>query len=118
MFPSTLWISHSWSVPGYVLVVYLRVFYFKPFVTCSWPQNSRAISLRHKALSSIILSLGGTEATGIVKFLLDSFGGSEVYEDAKRQILAHAPLPEDLEEGLLDDDEERSKKLHPQPALA
>ena len=55
-----------------------------------------AISLRREALSSIILSLGGTEATGIVKFLLDSFGGSEAYEDAKRQILARAPLPEGL----------------------
>ena len=72
--------------------------------------EGHAISLHREALSSIILSLGGTKATGIVKFLLDSFGGSEAYEDAKRQILAHAPLPKDLEEGLLDDDEEEEQE--------
>ena len=39
--------------------------------------EGRAIHLRKEALSSIIMALGGTQATGLVKFLMDSFGGSE-----------------------------------------
>ena len=44
------------------------------------------------------MSLGGTKATGLVRFLIDFFGGAEAYEEAKRQILAHPPAPEDLED--------------------
>ena len=52
------------------------------------------------------MSLGGTEATGIVRFLIDSFSRAEAYEEAKRQILAHPPTPEDLEDKVLAEEEE------------
>ena len=51
------------------------------------------------------MSLGGTQATGLVRFLIDSFGGAEVYEEAKRQILATTPSPEDLVEVSSDEEE-------------
>ena len=50
------------------------------------------------------MSLGGTQATGLVHFLIDSFGGAEAYEEAKRQILATTPAPEDLVEVLSDEE--------------
>ena len=49
-------------------------------------------------MSSIIIALGGTQATGLVKFLIDSFGGSEDYKAAKEQILTEAPTAQDLED--------------------
>ena len=58
----------------------------------------------------IIMSLGGTEATGIARFLIDSFGEAEAYEEAKCQILAHPPAPEDLEDEVLAEEEEASAR--------
>ena len=52
------------------------------------------------------MSLGGTKATGLVRFLIDSFGGAEAYDGAKRQILAHPPAPEDLEDEVQAEEEE------------
>ena len=60
--------------------------------------EGRAICLRKEALSSVIMALGGTQATGLVKFLINSFGGSKDYETAKEQILAKAPTTQELED--------------------
>ena len=68
--------------------------------------EGHAIRPWKEALSSIVLSLGGTQATGLVKFLIDTFGGSNDYEAAKAQILAQAPTPEDLEDDVLSNDGE------------
>ena len=44
------------------------------------------------------MALGKTQATGLVKFLIDSFGGSKDYEAAKEQILTEAPTAQELED--------------------
>ena len=56
------------------------------------------------------MSPGGTEATGIVRFLIDSFRGAEAYEEAKWQILAHSPTLEDLEDADLVEVEEAAAR--------
>ena len=53
----------------------------------------------------MILSLGGTKATGIVEFLIDSFSGTEDYTVAKATVLAEAPDPEDVKLGDTEEDE-------------
>ena len=44
------------------------------------------------------MALGGTQATRLVKLLIDSFGGSEDYEAAKEQILTEAPTAQEIED--------------------
>ena len=44
------------------------------------------------------MALGGIKATGLVKFLINYFGGVEDYEVAKKQVLAKAPTPSALED--------------------
>ena len=64
--------------------------------------ESRAIRLRQEALSRVVLSLGGTEAGGFIKFLMDSFGGSTEYDQAKAQAMLDiqdTQNPDDAEPG-------------------
>ena len=56
------------------------------------------------------MSLGGTKATGLVRFLIDSFRGAEAYDEAKQQILAHPPAPEDLEDEVQAKEEEAAAR--------
>ena len=67
--------------------------------------EGHAIKLRQEALSRVILSLGGTKATGIVEFLIDSFSGVEDYAVAKAAVLAEAPDPDDIDLGDTEEDE-------------
>ena len=67
--------------------------------------KGRAIRLRQEALSRVILSLGGTKATSVVEFLIDSFGGVEDYAVAKAAVLAEAPDPDDVDLGDTEEDE-------------
>ena len=64
--------------------------------------EARAIRLRKEATSHLILCLGGTEAGGFVKFMIDTFGGSSEFEKVKAQAVLQLPTgddndPEDLE---------------------
>ena len=43
--------------------------------------EARAIRLRQEALSRIILSLGGTAASGFLKFVIDTFGNEKDFSD-------------------------------------
>ena len=67
--------------------------------------ESRAIRLRQEVLSHVVLSLSGTEAGGFIKFLVDSFGGSMEYNQAKAQAMLDIPdiqNPDDAELADLD----------------
>ena len=47
--------------------------------------EGRAICLRQEAISWLILTLSGTDAGGVVKFLIDTFGSSTDYDQLKDQ---------------------------------
>ena len=80
--------------------------------------ESRAIRLWQEALSHVVLSLGGTEAGGFVKFLVDSFGGSTEYDQAKAQAMLDIPDTQNLDDAELADLDLQQDEATPRAATA
>ena len=80
--------------------------------------ESRAIRLRQEALSCVVLSLGGTEAGGFVKFLVDSFGGSTEYDQGKAQAMLNIPDTQNPDDDELADLDIQQDEATPRAATA
>ena len=80
--------------------------------------ENRAIHLWQEALSCVVLSLGGTEARGFVTFLVDSFGGSTEYDQAKVQAMLDIPDTQNPDDTELADLDLQQDEATPRDAMA
>ena len=57
-----------------------------------------AIRLRQESLSRLIITMAGTAASGLVKFVVDAFGSSKEMEENQAKAALHVPQEGELAE--------------------
>ena len=60
--------------------------------------EARAIRLRQESLSRLIITMAGTAASGLVKFVVDAFGSSKEMEENQAKAALHVPQEGELAE--------------------
>ena len=54
--------------------------------------------MRQESISRLIITMAGTEASGLVKFCMDSFGSSKEMSKTQAEAALHIPQEGDVEE--------------------